>query len=114
MFFDHPSDDKATWSMLLYGLFLEKCAGKSRRIAQASVSTHRTCLLLLASASSRPGHQLHVSSELVQCQLRYMWAAVALTSKGGGVLWLLILGFYVTSSLYKPLSVNKMGGVCLA
>lgn len=68
----------------------------------------------LASAGSRPGHQLRVGSELVRCQLRYMWAAAALLSKGGGVFQLPILGFYVTSSLYKPLSVNKMGGVCLA
>lgn len=55
-----------------------------------------------------------MSSELVQCQLRCRWAAGALPSKGGGVCRLPILGFYVTSSLYKPLSVNKMGGACLA
>lgn len=33
--------------------------------------------------------------------------------QGGGVLCF-ILGFYVTPSLYKPLSVNKTGGAYLA
>lgn len=50
-----------------------------------------------------PGHQLPFSWELVQCQLRYPWAAAKLSPKGGRVLGLPILGVYVTSSLYKPL-----------
>lgn len=66
--FDHCSNDKADWSTLL---FLEKREGKSRLLAQATlragVSTSRTRLsMLLASARSRPGHQLRVSSELAQ------------------------------------------------
>lgn len=105
--------------MLLYRLFPEKCESKSGLVAQvmlrASVRTRRTRLsMLLVSAVSSPGHRLRVSSERVRCHLRYTGAAVTLSAKGGGVLWLPILGFYVTSSLCKPLSVNKTGGACLA